>query len=235
MIDRLKMEKRAISFREKHGLGYTDPIKHLALLDQLKVVAIFKPMSNNVSGMAIKVDEYRFMLINSEMPKGRQHFTIGHELYHLFEQENFIMEICDSETFSKANKEEYLADLFSSHLCLPNDGMLACIPEDQMGRDKISLETILNIEHYYKCSRTAVLYRLKELGLLSEHGAQSYKTEPAKSAISMGYSADLYFPANQDRIIGNDYILMAETLFEKNLIREVDFLSLLKEVGDSRI
>jgi Zn-dependent peptidase ImmA (M78 family) len=235
MIERLKMEKRAIAFREKYGLSHTEPIKYYHLLEQLGVVTAFMKMSSGTSGMALKVDDYRFMLVNCSTSKGKQHFTIGHELYHLFEQENFTSQVCQTEQFIRKDKEEFCADLFSSHLILPNDGVVAMIPEEQLGVDKITLDTVLAIEQQYECSRMAVLYRLKEIGLMSESLLQEFMKDIIKNAHASKYQRDIYLPDNENRFIGNDYVKGIEKLYSVDKLKEIEYISYMQDIGESQI
>jgi Zn-dependent peptidase ImmA (M78 family) len=192
-------------------------------------------MSETFCGMALKIENYLFMLVNSAMSVGRQNFTIGHELYHLFIQENFTSQICVVETFSKKDKEEYNADLFSSHLLLPRAGVLKLIPESQLSKDKVQLDTVLNIEHHFSCSRIALLYRLSEMGLISEDKFQEYSANVYEKAKELNYPTHLYFPTKEVKFIGNDYISNVKTLFQSDKIKEIEYLTLLKDVGISEI
>ncbi len=54
------------------------------------------------------------MLINTTQSLGKQHFTIGHGLYHLFIQENFSSQTCQTGMFNKKEVEEYRADWFAA-------------------------------------------------------------------------------------------------------------------------
>ena len=74
MAVNLKIKKEADDFRRKHGLGSKDPINVKGVLLKLRVLAVYKPISPNISGMAVKTDGYRFMLINSNDTLGRQNF-----------------------------------------------------------------------------------------------------------------------------------------------------------------
>lgn len=235
MIEKLKMEKKAVAFREKYSIPATEPIRYRDLLEKLGVITCFLPLSEGVSGMAIKADEYRFMLVNRKTTVGRQNFTIGHELYHLFEQENFTAKVCSQAMFSKADKEEYHADLFSTYLLLPNDGVLNLIPEQELSRDKITLETILKVEQTFKCSRTAILYRLKDLGILTEGYAEQFNTDIAKNAMANGYPRDLYFSVEEDDFIGNDYISTLKQLFDAGKMKEIEFINSMYDIGKSEI
>ncbi|MCW3084250.1 MAG: hypothetical protein JWP12_1616 [Bacteroidetes bacterium] len=235
MIERLKMEKRAIAFRERYNIGPTEAVKYYDLLERLGIITLFAELSDGVSGMAIKVDDYRFMLINRNMVMGKQHFTIGHELYHLYEQEDFSFKVSSVENFSRQDKEEYLADLFASHLLLPGAGILALVPDGELAKNKIDITTILKIEQYFLCSRIAVLYRLKELGLISDDYSEQFKTGIAKSALDHDYPRDLYFATTEDKFFGTDYISTIETLYEKGIMKEIDYITSMQDIGIAKI
>ena len=102
------LEKFANDFRQKNGMGSDDPIRLKSILNKLNVITLFKNLSDDFSGMALKItkDEqvYRFMLVNSSQSLGKQHFTICHELYHLYIQENFTSRICKTAIFDKRDK-----------------------------------------------------------------------------------------------------------------------------------
>ncbi len=81
----LVLEKYAAQFRAENGYNNRESIHLNSLLHKLEVLAVFRPLEMEVSGMAIKVGESnRFMLINTSRTLGHQHFKVCHELYHLF-------------------------------------------------------------------------------------------------------------------------------------------------------
>lgn len=72
------IEQMVVKFRQDVGLGSNDAINLKSLLLKLKVVSIFRPLSNEFCGMSLRdSSSCRFMLINSNHSKGRQHFTIA--------------------------------------------------------------------------------------------------------------------------------------------------------------
>lgn len=82
------IEKQVAAFRMDNGLGASEPVTLKSLLLKLNVLTVFRPLSDSFSGMCLKDNSgHRFMLVNSNQPMGRQHFTIAHELYHLFIEE----------------------------------------------------------------------------------------------------------------------------------------------------
>ncbi len=233
-MNQLVLEKKADEFRRIHGIGSNDCIRLKSLLAKLNVLTVFKPISASFSGMAIKVGEgaeiKRFILVNSKKSLGHQHFTICHELYHLYVQEAFDSRVCSTGNFNRKDSEEYQADVFASFLMLPENGIKALIPDDELALDRISLKTILNIEHYYSCSRSALLYRLKNLKIITSDVYDRYKLNVRQSAVRYGYSLDLYREGNHNLVIG-DYGSIARELFDRELISESHYFSLMLELG----
>lgn len=228
------LEKKANVFRFQNGLTPQDSIRLKSLLSKLNVLTVFKPLGESLSGMAIKVgestDTKRFILVNTNKPLGHQHFTICHELYHLYIQTTFTSMVCHTGLFERSGGEEYHADLFASFLLMPQSGIESLIPDDEFPKDKISLQTILKIEQYFSCSRAALLYRLKKLGFLSSEGYDRYNKNVKRSAIEYGYTIDLYEPGNHNQVIG-DYGTMAKILFDTGKISESHYFSLLIDLG----
>lgn len=232
-MNNLVVEKKAAEFRNTHGIGANDCIRLKSLLSKLNVLTIFKPLQNNFSGMAIKVEgkvPKRFILVNSSISLGKQHFTLCHELYHLFVQENFRSMICTTGLFKKEDKEEYRADLFAAYLLIPETGIKALIPDSELTKNKITLKTILKIEHYFSCSRAALLYRLKELNIIDGNHYDKYCQNIQRGALEQGYEINLYKPGNHNQVIG-DYGSVARDLFEQEKISESNYFSLLIELG----
>lgn len=235
MLTNIQLEVKADRFRSQHGVGSKDPVRLKSLLSQLNVITIYKPLSGNFSGMAIKIDDgtqepIRFMLINSDHSIGKQHFTICHELYHLYIQEAFSSQSCHTGTYDKRDKEEYNADVFASYLLLPEFGVKSLIPHIELKKDKITLQTVIKLEQFFSCSRSAMLYRLKELSIISSKKHNEYKDNVKRSAIQHGYSKSLYEPGNQNLAIG-DYGSLARVLYESEKISETNYLTLLLDLG----
>mgnify|MGYP001026368270 CR=1 FL=1 len=228
------IEKKASQFRDINGFGSNDSILLKSLLFKLDVLAVFRPFSPGFSGMAIKTnqkkDVKRFILINSNKSLGHQHFTICHELYHLFIQDGFESMVCTVGMFDKKEKEEYNADIFASNLLMPENGIKSLIPDNEFGKDKLKLGTILKIEQYFSCSRSALLYRLKNLGLITSISYDNYNQNVRRSAVEFGYSTSLYEAGNHNKVIGN-YGSLAKELFDSEKISESHYHSLLTDLG----
>lgn len=228
----LLLEKAAVAFRSENGLNSAEPIRLKSLLQKLNVITVFAPLSENFSGMALKAnDTDRFMLVNCNQSLGKQHFTVCHELYHLFVQEDFTSQVCKTGKFDKkADINEYNADVFASYLLLPTDGLLENIPNSELEKKKISLQTILFIEQFYSCSRRALLYRLKNLKLISPAEYDSFTLNIRRGALENGYGIDLYRSGNHKTVVG-DYGIIAKQLFDNEKISESHYYSLLDDLG----
>lgn len=229
----IEIEKKAIAFRQQNGLSSTEPIRLKSLLLRNNVLTLFKPLSELFSGMAVKVgDTNRFMLVNCDQSIGKQHFTIGHELYHLFIQENFIAQKCTVGSFDGSkDQEEYRADLFSAFLLLPEEGIKQMIPDEELKRGNgISLQTILKLEQYYSVSRRALIYRLINLEFIRQTEYELYTTNIKKGAAQNGYQTYLYEPGNKNEVIG-DYGVVANNLLEAEKISESHYLELMGAIG----
>ena len=85
----------------------------------------------------------------------RQRFTIAHELGHL------VLNIINNE-----HDEEKLCNAFAGSLLMPKD---AVIKEFGDSRTSISLFELKAFKMEYKVSLQAILYRLKELGIISDY------------------------------------------------------------------
>ncbi len=91
------VENQVSRFRQMAGLSDAEAVNLKSLLLKLNVLTVYRPLSDNFSGMSLKSGDRRFMLINSNQPKCRQHFTIAHELYHLYVDPNPMPHNCSAD------------------------------------------------------------------------------------------------------------------------------------------
>ncbi len=223
---RLLIKKKVASFREKAGLGEFEELKFPTLLIKLNVLTIFRPLSENFSGMAVKIANKPCILINSNQSRGRQNFTICHEFYHLFVQESFTPHRCNSNQFNQTDIEEKNADLFASMLLMPEDGILEHIPDNEFGKNKIHISTIIKIEQIFSVSHSALLYRLKDFGLIDQNYIDQNKNNVTRIARKYNFDTDLYKSGNEGEIIG-DYAILADKAFESEKISEGHYIQLM--------
>ncbi len=216
----------ASKFRRLYDLGEADPISFDSLLLKLDLTTIFAEVSGSFSGMAAKLEGDRFMLINCSHPKGRQHFTIGHELYHLFIQDNFSFE---ANTGNSENGIEKLANQFSNELLMPQAGIKEILSIEDFLKKRISLDEIIKLEQYFQVSRSAMLVRLLNLKFINQDEYEAYKSDVKISAQIRGYSTDLYEPT-MPRVVSSDYHEKAKKLYQKSIIGLTDYAQLMSDI-----
>lgn len=226
------LQKNASLFRERNGISSSEAIRIKSLLLKLNVFTMFKPMTEGLSGMSLKInDSSRFILVNSNHSIGRQHFTIAHELYHLFIQEKFEIHQCKTGLFDVKNREEFNADYFASCLLMPENGINEMLPDAELTKNKVSLQSIIKLEQYFSVSHSSMLLRLKMLGLLDSKSYDSLKSFKAiESAQLFGYDTSLYKVGNHNVTIGN-YGEKAKVLFDNEIISEGHYLELMNQIG----
>lgn len=225
-----ELKQEAYELRKNFGLSEIQAISFKDLFLNRNILIYHASLDMEFSGMAIQTGDYRFILVNSNHPIGRQHFTICHELFHLYVDKNFSSHRCQTGLFDKKNKSEFEADMFASYFLLPEPGLLSMIPKVERAKDKIKISTIVKIEQYYGCSRKALANRLLFLNKIS----LEYRDELCKnvklSAQLNGYPVDLYSSGNEAVLWGN-YGIIAKQLFDNGKVSEGHFASLMADIG----
>ena len=223
------VESQASRFRQFAGLSDSEAVNLRSLLLKLNVLTLFRPMSDSFSGMSLKGNGQLFMLINSNQPRCRQHFTIAHELSHLFIEDNPVPHRCQAG--GKKNESEQCADAFALMFLMPADGVRQMIPEDELKQGKVSLATALKLGQYFGTSHAAVLNRLSDLNLIGRNEREQLSGISVKRACrEYGYDTSLYESGNEGRVIG-DFGEKARKLFEADKISEGHYLELLHKIG----
>lgn len=223
------VESQVSRFRNSVGLSDTEAVSIKSLLLKLNVLTLFRPLSDSFSGMSLRSGDKRFMLINSNHPRSYQHFTIAHELYHLFMEENPFPH--KRETSEKKDATEQCADAFASRFLMPKEGLIQLIPEKELMDGRVSLGSLIRIEHYFAVSRSAALDRLQDLKLIDKTTMENMSAYPEiRTAREYGYDTMMYEPGNENLVIG-DFGEKARNLFENDKISEGHYLELLHKIG----
>lgn len=221
-----EVEVLAKKLRLDLGLDLDGPIHTKTILRKENILTAYRPMSDKAYGLSLKCGGHKFMLINSNNMRGRQHFTIAHELYHLYLEDNPKPHLC---TNGKST-EEYNADLFASAFLMPVEGIYKNIPKKELVEKQISLATVLLLEQYFSVSRLALLVRLDRLNLLRKGLFDELKSIPIiKSAREYGYDLSLYRKGNEGVFVG-DFGVIARQLFDDEKISEGHYVELLNQI-----
>ena len=224
----------ANKFRVEAGVSLIEPIGVKSILRKKNVLTIYKPLSENSFGLSLKSKAGDcFMLINSNSTRGRQHFTVAHELFHLYYDDNPIPHICRPE-IDGVNNTEKSADLFASALLMPKEGLFQMISAEEIFAKNVKLATIIKLEQYFSVSRSSLLFRLKALSLLNEGDLQSLLKIPVKeSAKQYGYDTTLYNKGNENLVLG-DFGEKARLLYDSEKISEGHYLELLNLISNGK-
>lgn len=223
-------EELALKMRYELRLGTSEPINMKTVLRQKNILTIYRPLSEKLWGLSLKSNNGKmFMLVNSNATRGSQHFTIAHELYHLFFDEKPTPHFCRQD--DRTAPSERSANLFATALLMPKEGLGYNIPNNEIKDKSVTIDTILHLEQLYGVSHSTMLIRLKQLKIISEQNAQQLSAiSIRKEAYMRGYDLSLYDKGNENLVIG-DYGTMAKRLFDEELISEGHYLELMRKIG----
>ena len=228
-MDKMDLWKKAISIRKKFGEDATSPIDIFTLaysIDYLSIV--YYPMGEHLSGMCIKNNETNVIAINSSMTLGRQRFSMAHELYHLFFDEQ-LTAIC-AKRIGAGSDREIKADQFASYLLMPPDALSDMIKQiKKTSSARLSVRDVVRIEQHFQISRQAVLYRLIGDDELTLQEAEPMRKNVILSAVNLGYNDALYNPTPKEKQYGTYgyYIKQADNAKEQGLISSGKYEELL--------
>ena len=228
------LENQAIRLREEMQVRSTDSVSIHQILKYKHIVAFFRPMGDHLSGMAIKVQKSgdaepkRFMLINTSDVYCKQRFTCAHELYHLLFQAEFQSSY-DVDVYGSKDPEEVNANKFATYLLLPETGLRQLIPMEEQRKDKITMATLLMLEHNYRCSHQALLFRLRHLDIVTESFLDAHQNHIMQTALEYGYNLSLYKPTNNTELVG-DYNVKARALYDAGKISQAKYYSYLRDM-----
>ncbi len=150
------VEDLAKALRKDWKLG-ANPIYNIVETLEEKGIKVLrlKEKIKHFSGMSTWVNDKTPVIVLGYNPIDRIRFTAMHELGHL---------LLDLEGYSVKAKEK-ICDRFAAAMLLPKESLV-----DELGghRRNIHLKELLLIKAQYGISPQAILYRCRELGLISE-------------------------------------------------------------------
>jgi len=233
----MDLSNKATAVRQHFGEDANSPIDIFALAQTLTgLTLVLYPLGKNISGMChtgtkiaegVCNDLSAVIALNSQMSRGRQRFTLAHELYHYFYTKMAV--VCPLQ-FSQRNQEEEKADRFASYLLMPQFALFSHLQDikSRQNSAKLSLAELVRLEQYFGLSRQAILYRLKLEQVLSTEEADMLSCNVIHSAQVLGYDTSLYLPTNIRTTLGR-YISLAERLHQNGKISDGKYEELLLE------
>ena len=229
-MDKLDIWKKAIMLRKALGEDGASPIDALALaysIDRLTIV--FYPMGDRLSGICTKSSNSNLIAVNSSMSMGRQQFSMAHELYHLYYDDDQQTSVC-AKNIGSGNAKEKEADQFASFLLMPPDALADAVKRVKKDLSRrLALKDVVWLEQYFRVSRQEILYRLIDEKELTVQEAEPMRQSVMWSAISLGFNDSLYKPALPNKIYGTYgfFIQQVEKALEKGLISNGKYEELL--------
>ncbi|MDX1939645.1 MAG: XRE family transcriptional regulator [Saprospiraceae bacterium] len=159
IIDSKDIEKAALEMREKVLKIGLDPIYNIIeLLEENHIKVYWVNANPSFSGMSTIVGSKIGVIVlndHQDIPLVRKRFTVLHELGHLY---------LNCETFSEREAEK-ICDAFAGAMLLPGNKLWEYFGGK---RSKIFIKELKLLKEYYGISLSALMYRAKELGLISD-------------------------------------------------------------------
>ena len=221
MKDTSVLNKEAVKLRKKWGLSTSELVDLTSILPfRMKdLTVLFYPMNVNISGMCSCNDYGDIIVVNSHNSKGRQRFTIAHELYHLLYEDGFREIVCSTSNSSSVS--EINADNFASHFLIPIEGLNNFKENNNI--ESWGLDEIIFAEQHFQMSHHALLFRLKEEKEITEEDYNNfYDIGITFEAKKRGFDEELYKPyfKGKEYYALGSFIRKTEEAFDNGKITE---------------
>lgn len=231
-MDAYESVSQASRFRRELHEDATSPIDIFSLALTIDGLSLFLyPLGTGISGMCIKSDDIAVIAINSAMSRGRQRFTLAHELYHYKHGKSGESVICSSNlSASDAAGVERAADRFASYLLLPPGAYEDRLEKAKELKGKLELADLIWFEQQYGISHQAMLWRLTTDRFITPAENLDLKEGVMYEARRLGYDTTLYRvigEENAERKVLGHYVQMAEKLFEQHKITSGKYSELM--------
>lgn len=190
---------KAESLRRSWNIDNISPLNILqaALGNIDNLTILWFPMTDELSGCCSKTDDDKIICINSKHSKGRQNFTLAHELYHLFFEDDKESFVCNVNSKDESEKN---ANEFAESLLLPSIALHEFKITNRIS--KWSLEYIIKCEQYFQISHKAMLCKLRRENEISYDDFLRFKPRVKSAAWDLGYDLSLYESTNEYYCLG---------------------------------
>ena len=228
MINYKDLEYKANAMRKNFDVSQNEYFDIEHILENINdFTIVYLEMSDNISGLCIKEDSNKIIAVNTNLSKGRQRFTLAHELCHLFYHDEGCY-ICSSviEKDKTDKNKEYEADIFASYLLAPT----YIFTEKYLyyyQKYNNNLLAAVDLEHTFCMSHKAILTRLLFEKLIKKEEYDKYSiTSPMGYSHKLGLSVELYKPTRIIKTVGK-YIRLSNKLYEEEKISSSKYEQLL--------
>ncbi|MBE6494333.1 MAG: ImmA/IrrE family metallo-endopeptidase [Methanosphaera stadtmanae] len=213
-MNNYEINLKAEELRREWGIDNFCPLEITSMamknIDNLTIV--WFPMDEDLSGCCVKTEKDKIICINSKHSKGRQNFTIAHELYHLFYDKTKDSFICN---INPKDENEKIADQFASYLLVPTCALKEYIKKNNIDQWKMS--DIIKCEQYFQISHTAMLCKLRREKFITHKEFLKFKQGVKKHATNLGFDTSLYENTKKYYSIGK-IIPLSKLAYDENRI-----------------
>ena len=213
---------KSVFVRKLLNIESTKPIR---IFDELKkreeFTIVFIPLSENIRGFSHNENGHKIIIINANDTEPQQNFSCAHELYHLYFNYDKKFNLVHEEN------NERIADVFAGAFLIPQESLYIYLQENKINPLKISEKQLCEMDRYFGVSRSALVIRLKEEGLIDNRLAKEYSSNVKIKAAHNGFDVK-YYEHNEDKFetIG-EYIRLAEDLYNSGKITRSKYNSYL--------
>jgi Zn-dependent peptidase ImmA (M78 family) len=144
-----------------------------ALADVLECFGLYLTVADDSGeGASLLQDGYGVAVISGEPAPGRRRWTAAHELGHHLLQDEYHS---DAGVAAARDAREQLIDHFAEEFMLPADDAASAWAETAAGKHPRAV--LLDLAAGYRMSWTAVVNRVRHLGLIDGADARRYKAD----------------------------------------------------------
>lgn len=219
----IELNYKAIKLREKFGYDESSPIDIFSIaFDIPELTLVFCDLGDNLSGICYKYD--KVIAINSSHSYGRCRFTLAHEFYHYYIEDNNNQVVCSISLSNNQSKNDKIADMFASFFLAPIKAFKD--KTSNLTKEDIKEVDIIRLEQYFGMSRLAILYRLK-MEKLIDNDWDKYTKNVILNAKKYGFDDNLYLKTSFGNKTFGKYLSLINELKEKDLIsrgKEIELL-----------
>ena len=229
-----EVERTFEQFKEQYSGFIQTPMRDsVQKIESLGIFVLISAAPEEVSGFCMTIGENTFIFINKSQVVGRQNYSLWHEVYHWYTESTGLV----SMSGEKDNNEiEFSADYFASLVLIDKDYLNRRL--NSMGFNKkpikyLSYDEIIQLQHHFKVSYSAMVRKIMELYPDSELG-QRYslgymvnKKKFIEKTKRLGLDLDLIFPS-KNTYISSELFDILKKLLSENKITQTKVESLLE-------
>ena len=200
--------------REKWGLGL-GPISNMVRLCETHgiIVTTFSSISKEVDALSLATKRPIFVRNEAKESICRQRFDLGHELGHLVLHDGIVTG--DRLTESQANH-------FASALLIPQVMMRTHFPT-WYKNGRFNWSKLSEFKQIWKVSKAAILYRAKQLGLLTQEQYTSGVIYLKKTGEGITEKEDYLIPKEKPELLQACFAMLSKKkIFAEDIAQALD-------------